>query len=310
MISKNIHQSRNDDLKPPKRSFLLIMLVMLCCWQAAVAGSISNDYFTLTTPDDSWWLNDDGGALSGVGARAMVYRNDSHQHILELARIDVIDGAFSPQLYLEQQLVRGADPFAHGATGWSEVADTTFAGLPAKRVLFAKEQHGQRYNCLAISCNAGYTTMLVIQAYRSTEANVVGWVVSQLQLKTPATQLTTAAQLVGGAQAMLKKRGRLNTSGNEWLTSIAWSPDSSTVEMSIAIPYTHARDIKAPAFIQVMRERWTRTFPQQARLNTTFAAIVAEQRAIRYTYQDNDGNTIGSLLITPPEYQLLLRREQ
>ncbi len=277
-----------------------------------MAEMIENNYFSISTPDDSWYMGNDGGALQSIGARARLFRNDASHHIMELGRVDCIDGAFAPAEYLKQQILEGHDVFAKNAHGFSSIADTTMAGFGAKRVHFVKTQQVKQqtniYHCTAIAFNAGFSTFLIIEAHRSDVANVVGWILGTgMNVKLSATPLETVAQYVTAAGEVLKKH-RLPVYGNEYLDRIKLSPDSTTVEMNIIIPYTKAEAIKVPAFVQAMRDHWSKTFKQQVKLNMMFDAIVREQKAMRYLFLDNDLNEIGSLFITPPEYNMLFNR--
>ncbi len=288
----------------------LTLLLLAAIFGMSRAATIDNDYFAITTPDDSWWVNNDAGALREVGARALLYRNDANHHILELARVDCLEGAFNPQEYLKQQIVERNDPFAHSATHFSAIADTTFVNHPAKRVHFDKQQGQSTYHCTAMSFNVGFSTYLVIQAHRHGNANVVGWVLSTgMKIKSNALPIALVSHYVEATQKVLKKH-RLPIYKNEYLDNIKLSGDSTTVEMEIVIPYTHAKTINVPAFVQVMRQHWSETFERQVAINSLYRAIVTEQKAIKYTYIDNDGLDIGVLLITPPEYNLLLKQQQ
>lgn len=286
------------------RRFIIALVALM----AAVAGRcaiIENDYFSLTTPDDSWLLSDDAGALRSLGARAIAWRR-SGEHTSELIRIDCVDGAFDPARYLQQQIVERRDRFAAGAQQLSAIADTTVCGVGGARIHFVKSQSGSNYLCTAIALQAGFTTYIIITAHRADLADVVGYVVGTgLKLKADVTRLTTVSQLCHGAQTALQKH-RLPVADNEWLTAVT-EPDSLTVGLSILIPYVKAQDINVPAFVQSMRDHWVKTFAPQVRLNRLFAAIVAEQKRIRYTYLDNDGREIGTLLILPPEYHQILK---
>ncbi len=286
---------------------LLALVLVAASATAMQAEVIDNDYFTITTPDDSWFAGNDGGALQSIGARAIMYRNDAQHHVLELARVDCIDGAFEPGQYLKEQIVDHQDQFAQGVKQFSEIADTTFLGLKAKRVNFEKSQYQNTYACTVIALNAGFTTFLIVQAHRADQANVVGWILGNaMKIKVAATPLTTVAQYIAAASAVLAKH-RLPIYNNEYLDHVAYSSDSTTVEMEVVIPYTRADAIVVPAFIQAMRDHVMKTLKQQVALNLMYTAIVREQKALRYTYVDNDMHDIGTLLITPPEYEMLLK---
>lgn len=284
----------------------IIAIVAIAASAAAWSATIGNPYFSLTMPDDSWMLSDDGGTLRSLGARVIAWRR-SGDLTSELIRIDCVDGAFSPGLYLRQQLVERHDRFAQGAFGFSDIADTTLLGIKGARLHFSKRFSGHNYMCTAIALGAGFSTLLIIEAHRSDLADVVGYVVGTgLTLKCDTSQLVTVDQLCRGAQTALKKH-RLPVTDNEWLTAVT-QPDSLTVSLTILIPYVHASAINVPAFVQSMRDHWMKTFAKQVELNRLFSAIVTEEKRIRYTYLDNDGQEIGSLLILPPEYQQVLQK--
>lgn len=290
------------------RKIVIIIVTVLVGAPISPATTIDNEYFIITTPDDSWWANDDGRALRPVGARAMLYRNDASRHIMELARIDCIDGAFAPEEYLKQQMTERTDIFAKGVASFSPVSDTIFGNFHAKRVLFEKIQGKLSYRCTAFTFNAGFTTFLVIQAHRNDVANVVGWILgNNLKIKCDTTPIDSVDQYIKAMSRVLK-RHRLPVASNEYLDNVKLSADSTTVEMEIIIPYTRTEAIDVPAFVQVMRAHWSKTFKKQVALNSFYAAIVQEQKALRYTYVDNDGYDIGTLLITPPEYNTILKQ--
>lgn len=285
---------------------LLLAITLVLTAIGGRAAVLDNDYFSLSSPDDSWYLNDDNGALHSIGARAQIYRNDAQHKTLELGRIDCIDAAFEPAQYLHQQLVEQNDLLAKGATGFSAVTDTVFLGLPAKQLTFTKTQGERQYRFLAIAFNAGFHTFSIVQGHRSDVPNVVGWIIGNtLRLKCNTQQLTTVAQYVASADSALS-RHRLPVYRNEYLERVGWSADSTTIDMEVMIPYVEADKVDVPTFVQGMHDHWLHTFAAQVRLNLLYAAIVREQRAIRYTYTDSRGNEIGTLLITPPEYQMLL----
>ena len=269
--------------------YMAALVIVMASATALQAEVVDNAYFTVTTPDDSWLAGNDGGALQSIGARAILYRNDAQHRVMELARIDCIDGAFEPREYLKELIVSRQDAFSRGVKQFGAIADTTFLGYKAQCVHFEKFQNQGTYACTAIAFNAGFTTFLILQGYRADQANVVGWILSNA--------LTSAALA----------RHRLPIYNNEYLDHVGLSSDSTTVEMEVVIPYTRADAIVVPTFVQAMRDHVMKTFRQQAALNLLYAAIVRERKALRYTYVDNDMHDIGTLLITPPEYEILLK---
>lgn len=286
---------------------MVALVIVMASATALQAEVVDNAYFTVTTPDDSWLAGNDGGALQSIGARAILYRNDAQHRVMELARIDCIDGAFEPREYLKEVIVNRQDAFSRGVKQFGAIADTTFLGYKAQCVHFEKFQNQGTYACTAIAFNAGFTTFLILQGYRADQANVVGWILSNaLKIKVNATPLATVAQYVAAASAALA-RHRLPIYNNEYLDHVGLSTDSTTVEMEVVIPYTRADAIVVPTFVQAMRDHVMKTFRQQAALNLLYAAIVRERKALRYTYVDNDMHDIGTLLITPPEYEILLK---
>ena len=110
-----------------RRFFTIIMAVVALMGMAA---TVENEFFTISTPDDSWFLaNDD--ALRPYGARVDVTRLDARGATLELARIDYIEGAFDPTLYLQKQVVGKKDIFCHSATHITDIYASTLAGFAA-----------------------------------------------------------------------------------------------------------------------------------------------------------------------------------
>ena len=274
--------------------YMVALVIVTVSATALQAEVVDNAYFTVTTPDDSWLAGNDGGALQSIGARAILYRNDAQHRVMELARIDCIDGAFEPREYLKELIVSRQDAFSRGVKQFGAIADTTFLGYKAQCVHFEKFQNQGTYACTAIAFNAGFTTFLILQGYRA------------LKIKVNATPLATVAQYVAAASAALA-RHRLPIYNNEYLDHVGLSSDSTTVEMDVVIPYTRADAIVVPTFVQAMRDHVMKTFRQQVALNLLYAAIVRERKALRYTYVDNDMHDIGTLLITPPEYEILLK---
>ena len=239
--------------------YCITLAVLAATWLCGTATTIENAYFTLTTPDDSWLASNDGGALGSIGTRAMLSRSDASHAAIDLARIDYIDLAFSPQSYLKQEVLGQRDIFLHNATSLSEIGDTTFKDLPAKRVTFLKEANGYTYQCVALAFNAGYGTFFIIQGRRTGTPPIVGRVVKGMEFKCDTTQLTTVAQIVAAAANTLKRRSiPLTGGGNEVLKAVAL-PDSQTVELTVMLPYLKADAVEVPLFVQAKRDQWMKT---------------------------------------------------
>ena len=112
-----------------RRFFTIIMAAVALMGMAA---TVENEFFTISTPDDSWFLaNDD--ALRPYGARVDVTRLDARGATLELARIDYIEGAFDPTLYLQKQVVGKKDIFCQTATDFTDIYDSRLAGFDGAR---------------------------------------------------------------------------------------------------------------------------------------------------------------------------------
>ena len=282
-----------------KRFFIALV------WLAAALGSgattIENDYFALTTPDDSWAVSDDGGALRKVGGRAMISRSDAAGAAIDLARIDYLEMAFTPQSYLTTQIVERRDLFAQAATTMGTVGATTLLGLPAKCVHFDKEAHGYTYRCTAIALNAGYGTLLTIQAHRNGKPRVIGRVVSALQLKCDTTQLRTTASIVEVLAPRLRQK-TLPINSNDALGGVAM-PDAQTLELTVIVPYITRDVVDVPRFVQVKRDEWMRSHAKDQLFTLLEATAMAEKKNLRYVYVDDKRHEIGTLLIMPEEYE-------
>ena len=288
------------------KKILMMMWMSVAALASQAISTIDNDYYTLTAPDDSWIVQTDGTVLQSVGGRAMLHRNDARRHIMELARIDYLDGAFDPAEYLHEQVIEQRDVFCKNAIGFSEVQDTWFCGFNAKQVLFSKSSGGTTYQCAALVFNAGFTTFFIIKGHRSDMPDVVGTVLNSMTFHCDTTQLVTTADYVKAVSATLL-RHRLPIGNNEMLTEVS-QPDANTVELEILLPYVNHESVDVPMFVQTMRERWMKALPKQVKLNKFMATLVAEQKNLRYTYVDNNDYDIGTLLITPVEYNFVLQQ--
>ena len=176
--------------------------MMVVAAMSAAAATVENEFFSISTPDDSWFLAKDD-ALKPFGGRIDVTRLDARGATLELARIDYIEGAFDPTLYLQKQVVSKKDIFCRTATEFTEIYDSGLAGFEAKSVGFKKTSNNYLYDCEAVAFNAGFGTFLVIMAHRNGDPSLIGRIVSSLTCKTDITQLSTTAQMVKAAQAVV-----------------------------------------------------------------------------------------------------------
>lgn len=280
------------------RKILALAVMAIMAVAVMHAATVSNDYFTLSTPDDSWTVSTDP-SMHAIGTRVMVQRGSS-RGISELARIDVIAAPFSPAGYIESQAVGRRDPFCREAQQLSAVADTTFAGRPAKRVTFTKQSHGTTYQCAAIAFNAGFNTFYVVTGRRSNLPDVVGAVAGEMKFKCDTARLATVVQYVRAAKGVLAKHN-MQIADNEYLDNVEMT-DSQTLELEVMIPYLTRQTVNVTAFVQQMRERWFSTLPSAYRLNLIIAAAIDEGKRLRYVYTDNRGGEIGTMLIYPQEY--------
>ena len=171
---------------------------------SASAATVKNDYFTLTTPDDSWFLTNDD-ALRPYGARVDVARMDARGATLELARIDYIEGAFDPLLYLTHQVLEKKDVFCRTATNFTDVYDSFLAHRPTQSVQFKKTSNNYTYDCEAAAFNVGYGTVLVIMAHRNGIPSLIGRVLDALIFNVDTTPVTTAAQCVNAASKVVSR---------------------------------------------------------------------------------------------------------
>lgn len=264
------------------------------------AATVENDFFTISTPDDSWFLTNDD-ALRPYGARVDVTRVDARGATLELARIDYIEGAFDPTLYLQRQVVGKKDLFCHSAREFTDVYATTMVGFEAQSVTFKKESNNYTYDCEAVAFNAGYGTFLVIMAHRTGTPSLIGRIVETMRCKTDVTPLNSTLQMVGAAQKVVAKH-HLPIGNNEYLSGVELAPDTSTVTLKVTVPYITKESINVPAFVMTKRDDWFRQAPEALKFNLLLAAAVRERKLLRYYYVDTKGNEIGTLLIYPEEY--------
>lgn len=287
-----------------RRHFTIFAMLVALVAINATAATIENEYFTLTTPDDSWMLVADD-ALRPYGARVDMSRSDARGATLELARIDYIEGAFDPALYLTKQVVEKKDVFCRAATDLTSIIDTHFAGFAAQSVQFKKTSNRYTYDCEALAFNAGYGTFFIIMAHRSDQPSVISRIVSSLTCKMDTSPLTTAAQMIEKARVVVKKH-HLPIGNNEHLSNVEMSADSSTVTLQVVVPYITKENVNVPAFVMVKRDAWFKQAHEALKFNQLLAAITRERKNLRYFYVDTHGKEIGTLLIMPEEYEQVM----
>lgn len=280
-----------------RRFFTILMTVVS---MTGMAATVENEFFTISTPDDSWFLaNDD--ALRPYGARVDVTRLDARGATLELARIDYIEGAFDPTLYLQKQVVGKKDIFCHSATEFTDIYTSTMAGFEAQSVGFKKSSNNYTYECEAVAFNAGYGTFLVIMAHRQGAPSLIGRIVGTMKCKTDVTPLYTTSLMVQAAQKVVAKH-HLPIGNNEHLSGVEMAPDTTTVTLKVTVPYITKESVNVPAFVMSKRDAWFRQAPEALKFNLLLATATRERKLLRYLYVDTKGNEIGTLLIYPEEY--------
>ena len=268
---------------------------------AAVSTTIENRYFALTTPDDSWAVSDDEGAWSRMGARAMISRSDIRRFALDLARIDYLEMPFTPESYLKSQVVERKDIFCKNADSIGAITDTIMLGRQAKTVHFTKHANGHTYLCNATAMTLGFGTLCIIQGRQQGQPNVIGRVVSALEMRCDTTTLHGTDQLVRAAQRVLKRHPVVST-GIDEMKAVAM-PDSATLEFTVVAPYLTRDAVEVPLFVQAKRAEWFKARTQGTLTDLLLATAMAERKQLRYVYVDDKGREIGTLLILPEEYQ-------
>ena len=281
------------------RRFFTILMVMVALMSQA--ATVENEFFTISTPDDSWFLTNDD-ALRPYGARVDVTRLDARGATLELARIDYIEGAFDPTLYLQNQVVGKKDLFCRTATEITEIYDSGLVGFEAKGVGFKKTSNNYLYECEALAFNAGYGTFLVIMAHRTGEPSLIGRIVGTMTCKTDLTPLTTTSMMVQAAKKVVAKH-HLPIGNNEHLSGVDMVPDTTTLTLKVTVPYITKESVNVPAFVMTKRDAWFRQAPEALKFNLLLATAARERKQLRYLYVDTKGNEIGTLLIYPEEYE-------
>ena len=290
-----------------KRYILLLIMTVAMAIGSAHAATVENNFFKITTPDDSWFLTNDD-ALRPYGARVDIARMDARGATLELARVDYIEGAFDPALYLTHQVVEKKDVFCRAATNITPIYDSYLAGRECPCVQFSKRSNGYDYQCEAMAYNVGYGTFMVIMAHRVGTPSLVARIIDGITYKVDTSKLTTSAQMVNAAQQVVS-RHHLPIGNNEHLSGVEMSKDSSTVTLTVTVPYITKENVNVPVFVTTKRDAWFKQAPESLKFNLLLAAITRERRNLRYLYVDTKGKEIGTLLIVPEEYDMVTNEE-
>lgn len=279
---------------------IVTMTMMVAVALIALATTIENRYFALTTPDDSWAVSDDEGAWSRMGARAMISRSDARRVALDVARIDYLEMPFTPQSYLQSQVVERKDIFCKSADSIGAIGDTIMLGRPAKTVQFTKHTNGHTYLCSATAMTVGFGTLCIIQGRQQGQPNVIGRVVSALEMRCDTTTLHGTRQLVKAAQRVLKRHPLVST-GIDEMKAVSM-PDTATLEFTVVAPYLTRDAVEVPLFVQAKRAEWFKARTQGTLTDLLLATAMDERKQLRYVYVDDKGREIGTLLILPEEY--------
>lgn len=280
---------------------IVTMTMMVAVALIALATTIENRYFALTTPDDSWAVSDDEGAWSRMGARAMISRSDARRVALDVARIDYLEMPFTPQSYLQSQVVERKDIFCKSADSIGAIVDTIMLGRPAKTVQFTKHTNGHTYLCSATAMTVGFGTLCIIQGRQQGQPNVIGRVVGALEMRCDTTTLHGTRQLVKAAQRVLKRHPLVST-GIDEMKAVSM-PDTATLEFTVVAPYLTRDAVEVPLFVQAKRAEWFKARTQGTLTDLLLATAMDERKQLRYVYVDDKGREIGTLLILPEEYQ-------
>ncbi len=281
------------------RRFFTIMMAVVA--MTGFAATVENEFFTISTPDDSWFLSNDD-ALRPYGARVDVTRLDAKGATLELARIDYIEGAFDPAIYLKKQVIEKKDIFCRAASDFTDVYPSAIAGFEAQGVGFKKTSNNYSYECEALAFNAGYGTFLVITAHREGDPSLISRIVGSMKCKTDVTPLHATSLMVQAAQKVVA-RHHLPIGNNEHLSGVELAPDTATLTLKVTVPYITKESVNVPAFVMTKRDAWFRQAPDALKFNLLLAAAKNERKLLRYLYVDTKGNEIGTLLIYPEEYE-------
>lgn len=289
------------------RRFFTILAAMVALVPGAKAATVSNNFFSLTTPDDSWFLTNDD-ALRPYGARVDVARVDARGVTLELARIDYIEGAFDPLLYLTHQVLEKKDVFCRSATNFTSIYESYVAGHECQAVNFKKKSNNYDYDCDAMAYNVGFGTFMIITAHRAGNPTLVGRLIEGLKYNMDTTALKGTSQYVNAASQVVSHH-HLPIGNNEHLSGVEMSGDSSTVTLKVTVPYITRENVNVPVFVTTKRDAWFKQAPEALKFNLLLATATRERKQLRYFYVDTKGNEIGTLLIMPEEYEYVERLE-
>lgn len=279
---------------------IIMMVAGLLVVAVGWATTIENRYFAIAMPDDSWSVSDDGGALSRMGARSMISRSDASGVAMELARIDYLEMPFTPESYLQSQVVGRRDIFCKSADSIGTMADTVLMGRQAQRIHFYKRANGHTYQCTALAMTVGFGTLFVLQGRQVGLPNVIGRVVSGMEFRCDTASLHGTTQLVRAAQRVLKKHPLVST-GIDELKSVSL-PDSATLEFKVVAPYLTRDAVNVPMFVQAKRAEWMKAHRESSLTDLLLATAMSERKQLRYVFVDDKGREIGTLLILPEEY--------
>ncbi len=283
------------------RRFFSLLTVMVAVVLGVNATTVTNDYFTLTTPDDSWFLTNDD-ALRPYGARVDVSRVDARGVTMELARIDYIEGAFDPILYLTHQVLEKKDVFCRAASGFSEIYESYVSGHECQAVSFKKRSNNYDYDCEAMAYNVGFGTFFIITAHRANNPTLIDRVVGGIKCNVDTTTLRSVSEYVAAASKVVSHH-HLPIGNNEHLSGVEMSSDSSTVTLKVTVPYITRENVNVPAFVTTKRDAWFKQANEALKFNLLLASAKRERKQLRYYYVDTQGNEIGTLLIMPEEYE-------
>ena len=279
---------------------LLTFMLAAATLLTAAATDFENRFVGITTPDDSWETVNVAGALGRMGERMMVSRSDSHHAAIDLARIDFVEMPFTPESYIDTQVVGRRDVFCHNADTVGVPTDTTLLGRPARTVTFTKQANGYTYLCDATAANIGFGTLFVITGRRQGMPNVVSRVVNSIRVKTDTTTLAGTPALVAAAGRVLK-RHPIVSAGIDTFRDIDM-PDPQTVRFTVTVPYLTRDAIDVPMFIQTKRAEWLKARQDATLTDLMLATAMRERKDLRYVFVDDHGNELGTLLILPEEY--------
>lgn len=285
-----------------QKSLLALMLTALCA-ATALAADVTNEAFSISSPGDSWVLHDLTPTMRSIGSGVTITHYGSGDKAMELVGITSLDGAFDPAEYLDRQIVRRQDVFAKTASGLSAVADTTFAGFPAKIIHFAKQHGNTGFVCSAMAFNVGFTTFYIVQGHDADINPYTGTLLRSLKFNTDTARLYTAAHYAK-AIAKVLKRHTLTIGRNEYLKAMEM-PDSGTVAFTVTIPYLSRDNVEPDAFVASKRADFLKTLTTAYGFNLFTRAIIDQKLTFRYVYVDTKGKEIATMALTPADYSYL-----